>query len=90
MRALARWGITPLLAAPLGAWAFGLGDIELQSALNQPFQAQIALCPRRPRTLPVCASRSPATIPLRATASIVPVTCRPSSSAWLRTARVSP
>ena len=43
MRALARWGITPLLAAPLGAWALGLGDIELQSALNQPFQAQIAL-----------------------------------------------
>ncbi len=43
MRALARWGITPLLAAPLGAWAFGLGDIELQSALNQPFQAQIGL-----------------------------------------------
>ena len=43
MRALARWGITPLLAAPLGAWALGLGDIELQSALNQPFQAQIGL-----------------------------------------------
>jgi pilus assembly protein FimV len=43
MRALARWGITPLLAAPLGAWALGLGDIELQSALNQPFKAQIAL-----------------------------------------------
>jgi pilus assembly protein FimV len=43
MRVLARWGITPLLAAPLGAWALGLGDIELQSALNQPFRAQIAL-----------------------------------------------
>src|SRR5215470_13235506 len=43
MRALARWGVTPLLAAPLGAWALGFGDIELQSALNQPFQAQIAL-----------------------------------------------
>ncbi|HLF12095.1 MAG TPA: fimbrial protein FimV, partial [Gammaproteobacteria bacterium] len=43
MRALARWGITPLLAAPLGAWALGLGDIELQSALNQPFQAEILL-----------------------------------------------
>jgi pilus assembly protein FimV len=33
----------PLLAAPLGAWALGFGDIELQSALNQPFQAQIVL-----------------------------------------------
>ena len=43
MRALARWGVTPLLAAPLGAWALGFGDIELQSALNQPFRAQIAL-----------------------------------------------
>ncbi len=43
MRALARWGVTPLLAAPLGAHALGFGDIELQSALNQPFQAQIAL-----------------------------------------------
>ncbi len=41
MRALARWGITPLLAAPVGAWALGLGNIELKSALNQPFQAQI-------------------------------------------------
>ncbi len=43
MRALARWGVTPLLAAPLGARALGFGDIELQSALNQPFQAQIEL-----------------------------------------------
>jgi pilus assembly protein FimV len=43
MRALARWGITPLLAAPAGAWALGLGDIELQSALNQPFRAEISL-----------------------------------------------
>jgi pilus assembly protein FimV len=43
MRARARWGITPLLAAPAGAWALGLGQIELQSALNQPFRAQIEL-----------------------------------------------
>ena len=43
MRAWARWGVTPLLAAPLGAWALGFGDIELQSALNQPFRAQIGL-----------------------------------------------
>ena len=51
MRALARWGATPLLAAPLGAWAFGLGDIELQSALNQPFQAQITLVSATPEDL---------------------------------------
>ncbi len=43
MRALARWGAMPLLAAPIGAWALGLGDIELRSALNQPFQAEILL-----------------------------------------------
>ena len=43
MRARARWGVMPLLAAPAGAWALGLGDIELQSALNQPFRAEIAL-----------------------------------------------
>jgi pilus assembly protein FimV len=43
MRALARWGITPLLAAPVGAWALGLGDIELESGLNQPFRARIGL-----------------------------------------------
>jgi pilus assembly protein FimV len=43
MRARARWGITPLLAAPAGAWALGLGQIELQSALNQPFRAEIEL-----------------------------------------------
>ncbi len=43
MKARARWGITPLLAAPAGAWALGLGEIELQSALNQPFRAEIAL-----------------------------------------------
>ena len=43
MRARARWGIAPLLAAPAGAWALGFGDIELQSALNQPFRAEIVL-----------------------------------------------
>jgi pilus assembly protein FimV len=43
MRARARWGIAPLLAAPVGAWGLGLGDIELESALNQPFRAQIEL-----------------------------------------------
>jgi Tfp pilus assembly protein FimV len=43
MRAWARWGITPLLAAPAYGWALGLGQIELQSALNQPFKGEIAL-----------------------------------------------
>lgn len=41
MRPLARWGALPLIAAPVGAWGLGLGDIELQSALNQPFRAEI-------------------------------------------------
>src|SRR5262245_20373267 len=43
MRARARWGILPLLAAPAGASALGLGQIELQSALNQPCRAEINL-----------------------------------------------
>ncbi len=43
MRLRARWGIAPLLAAPAGAWALGLGQIELKSALNQPFRAEIEL-----------------------------------------------
>jgi pilus assembly protein FimV len=43
MRALARWGALPLLATPFGAWALGLGDIELRSSLNQPFNADITL-----------------------------------------------
>jgi len=51
MRALARWGLTPLLAAPVGAWALGLGDIELQSALNQPFSAEIGLVSASPEEL---------------------------------------
>jgi len=43
MRLRARWGIAPLLAAPAGAWALGLGQLEVQSALNQPFHAEIEL-----------------------------------------------
>jgi pilus assembly protein FimV len=43
MRLRARWAIAPLLAAPAGAWALGLGQLEVQSALNQPFRAEIAL-----------------------------------------------
>jgi pilus assembly protein FimV len=48
MMRLARWGALPLLAAPAGAWALGLGDIELKSALNQPFQAEIQLVSATP------------------------------------------
>src|SRR5512138_3013621 len=51
MRALARWGITPLLAAPAGAWALGLGNIELKSALNQPLDAQIEVVSATPDEL---------------------------------------
>jgi len=43
MRLRARWGIAPLLAAPAGAWALGLGQIEVVSSLNQPFRAEIEL-----------------------------------------------
>ena len=43
MRLRARWAIAPLLAAPAWAYALALGQIELQSALNQPFRAEIEL-----------------------------------------------
>jgi pilus assembly protein FimV len=43
MKQMARWGVLPLLAAPVGTWALGLGDIQLQSALDQPLRAQIRL-----------------------------------------------
>ena len=43
MTPMARWGAMGLLLAPLGAWALGLGDIELKSALNQPLEADILL-----------------------------------------------
>jgi len=39
----ARWSGVALWLAPLGAWSLGLGDIELRSALNQPFEADILL-----------------------------------------------
>lgn len=43
MKSLPQWSATFLLATPFGAWALGLGDIELQSALNQPLRAEIDL-----------------------------------------------
>ena len=43
MRAKAPWGVMVALTAPAPTWALGLGDIELFSALNQPFRAEIGL-----------------------------------------------
>lgn len=43
MRSLARWGFLPLVAWPLGSWALGLGEIEPNSYLNQPLNAEIPL-----------------------------------------------
>jgi len=48
MTPMARWGAMGLLLAPLGAWALGLGDIELRSALNQPLEADILLVSATP------------------------------------------
>jgi pilus assembly protein FimV len=47
----AHWGLCFLLLAPLGAWALGLGDIELRSALNQPLEADIQLVSATPEEL---------------------------------------
>jgi pilus assembly protein FimV len=43
MKSLARWAVVSLLAAPLGAWALSLGEIDVRSTLNQPLAAEIAL-----------------------------------------------
>jgi pilus assembly protein FimV len=51
MARLARWGALLLVAAPIGAWALGLGDIELKSALNQPLLADIELVSATPEEL---------------------------------------
>lgn len=51
MRVPARWVALPLFAAPLGAWALGLGEIQIQSALNQPFDAEILLEEATPEEL---------------------------------------
>jgi pilus assembly protein FimV len=47
----AHWGGLPLMLAPFGAWALGLGDIELRSALNQPLDADIELVSVTPEEL---------------------------------------
>ncbi|MEE9570671.1 MAG: FimV/HubP family polar landmark protein, partial [Gammaproteobacteria bacterium] len=46
-----RWGALTLLLTPLGAWALGLGDITLNSALNQPLVAEIQLVSATPEEL---------------------------------------
>src|SRR5690606_2833156 len=51
MKSLPQWSATVLLTAPVGAWALGLGDIELQSALNQPLRAEIELLSVTPEDL---------------------------------------
>ena len=51
MKSLPHWGATVLLGAPLVAWGLGLGDIELKSALNQPFEAEIELTSATPEEL---------------------------------------
>src|SRR5688572_30437716 len=51
MKSLPQWSATFLLAAPVGAWALGLGDIELHSALNQPLRAEIELLSVTPEDL---------------------------------------
>ena len=43
MTPTARWSALILLLASPGAWALGLGDIELGSGLNQPLRAEIQL-----------------------------------------------
>ena len=47
----AHWGCFSLLLTPFGAWALGLGDIELRSALNQPLDANIELVSPTPEEL---------------------------------------
>ena len=46
LRAL--WGAIGLFLVPLGAWALGLGSIELKSAFNQPLEADILLVSTTP------------------------------------------
>ncbi len=51
MTTTVRWGALTLLLTPLGAWALGLGDITLNSALNQPLVAEIQLVSATPEEL---------------------------------------
>ena len=47
----ARWGAATLWLIPFGAWAVGLGDIELNSGLDQPLEADIVLVSATPEEL---------------------------------------
>ena len=46
-----RWGAATLWLVPIGAWAVGLGDIELNSGLDQPLEAVIVLVSATPEEL---------------------------------------
>lgn len=50
-RHLPRLLLTGALLAPTSLWALGLGEIRLQSALNQPFEAEIELIAPTPEEL---------------------------------------
>jgi len=50
-RYLPRLVLTGALLSPLSSWALGLGEIRLNSALNQPFDAEIELISPTPEEL---------------------------------------
>lgn len=50
-RYLPRLMLTGALLSPLSSWALGLGEIRLNSALNQPFDAEIELISPTPEEL---------------------------------------
>ena len=50
-RYLPRLLLTSALLSPMSVWALGLGDIRLNSALNQPFDAEIELLSPTPEEL---------------------------------------
>ena len=47
----ARWGAATLWLVPFGAWAVELGDIELNSGLDEPLEADIVLVSATPEEL---------------------------------------
>ncbi|HUF71334.1 MAG TPA: FimV/HubP family polar landmark protein [Gammaproteobacteria bacterium] len=61
MRSLARWGCLPLLAAPLSSWALSLGEIEANSFLNQPLNAEIPFTATPQELATLSVSMAPAT-----------------------------
>ncbi|MDH3442116.1 MAG: hypothetical protein OEM63_15255, partial [Gammaproteobacteria bacterium] len=45
------WPLVPFLLLAIQAWALGLGDIRLSSALNEPLRAEIELLAATPEEL---------------------------------------